>query len=51
MKKTFAARRVPRKIGQDDDGQDDDESSRAAATEVGPQAGEPFFSSHTAALF
>ena len=44
MKKTFAARRVPRKIGQDDDGQDDDESPTAAATKVGPQAGEPFLS-------
>ena len=51
MKKTFAARRVPRKIGQNNDGQDDDESPTAAATEVGPQAGEPFLHSHTAALF
>lgn len=41
MKKTFAARRVPRKIGQDNDGQDDDESLTAAATEVVPRAGIP----------
>lgn len=38
MKKTFAARRVPRKIGRDNDDQDDDETPTAAAIEVGPQA-------------
>jgi hypothetical protein len=51
MKKTFAARRVPRKIGQDNDGQDDDESPTAAATEVAPQAGEPLLSTATQPLY
>lgn len=51
MKKTFAARRVPRKIGQDDDGQDNDESPTTAATEVGSRAGEPFFSTATQPLY
>jgi len=51
MKKTFAARRVPRKIGRDDDGQDDDETSTAAAIEVGSQAGEPYLSTATQPLY